>query len=510
MILALLLACRPTADAPVGPGRDGPATGRTTAPGGAPNVLLITVDTLRADAIGVGGAPAGRTPAIDALAASGVSFTRAYAPRGATWPSLTTLHTSLEPAQHGVRSNHTVLDHAPLTLAEHLAGRGYTAGAALTNAAQATWEGFHLITPMDPEPDDPTATTAALAWIAEQEAAPWLCWVHLSAPHDPYVNHPQHDWLSREVPGYAGPIDDTQGPLVRAMFNLPAPTEADLRAIRARYASEVSAVDAEVARLVAGVPKDTLIVFTADHGEELYDHPPFLFHFASPWDTVLHVPLIVAGAPGAEAGRRVEELVGLLDVAPTVVESVGGEVPAAWRGRSLGPLLEGGTLPPRPVVSELDAKVLVVHQGRWAYLTNPQGYTPELAPPQQRQLAKVNVWPYQNAYHLPTRGLWDLSADPGQLHDLAAARPEVVSELHEALKAWQAEVRWPGKQAGLAKVPADVAEKLEKLGYVDPAPGGVPGAPAGGPSAGPGGAAAVPQGPPKPPVGPPNPGAPRP
>jgi arylsulfatase A-like enzyme len=427
-----------------------------------PNLLLITVDTLRADHLGAWGYDRPTSPNIDALASRGLRFSRAYSPRGSTWPALTTMMTSLHPVEHGVRQNNAPASDALTTLAEVLSARGYLTHALLTNAHGAHWEGFASTWPVLAEPLDANAAEEAGKWLAQRGAEPWFLWVHLTAPHDPYVDHPEiKSFLD---PAYTGPIDDTQPPLVRSMFA--PPNAADTAAILARYDSEVAAADAAVGSILAaldarGLASQTLVVLSADHGEELAEHPPYLFHFMSPWDAVLHVPLVATQPERIPAGKVFGDAVGLIDVAPTVLDWLGVPVPAAWQGRSVARAAGGGELPPVPIVSELSMAALIVHEGPWAFLWNPTGYTGELAPPMQRSDAGLGE--VDNRWPLPRRALFDVLVDPRQQRDRLGEQGEVAKHLESVLDAFRARTGWPGKESEPAA--REVQEQLERLGY---------------------------------------------
>ena len=174
MTLLLLLACTPS-----------PPSLQGTA---GPNLLLITVDTLRADHLGAYGYTRNTTPEMDRLAKNGVRFTDAYTPRGLTWPALASLMTGLYPVQHGVRTNAMLMENRLTTLAEVLTGQGYKSGAILTNSFDQHWEGFSKVIPIDRDPRDGVASDQAQAWLSTAQA-PFFLWVHFVAPHDPWVTH---------------------------------------------------------------------------------------------------------------------------------------------------------------------------------------------------------------------------------------------------------------------------------------------------------------------------------
>lgn len=454
-----LLACSPGA-----PGSPGPA---------GPNVLLITVDTLRADHLGAYGYERATSPTLDALAAGGVRYSRAYSPRGATWPALTTMMTSWYPSEHGVRENATVSTDEPTTLAEVLHTYGYRSAAILTNADNAHWEGFDSIRPVQAEPRDANAASEVEKWLETPRPDRWFLWVHLSSPHDPYVDHPEvRSFLD---PSYPGPVSDAQAPLVRAMFDpsLVAPgalgRSADLEAIVARYDSEVANADVAIGRILTALrlhrlDASTLVVVSADHGEELAEHPPYLFHFMSPWDAVLRVPLIVSQPGRLPGGKVVDDAVGLIDVAPAVLDWLALPAPPVWHGSSLASLPTAAPAGGRPVYSELSVEALIVHSGRWAMIANPGGYVGELAPPMQ--LLEAGIAPAlaaQNRWPLPRRALFDVVVDPRQQNDVQGANPEVVKQLEAGLVAFRKATGWPG--ASTAPASPEVRQQLERLGY---------------------------------------------
>jgi arylsulfatase A-like enzyme len=427
-----------------------------------PNVLILTVDTLRADRLGAYGYARDTTPTLDVLAREGVRFERTYSPRGSTWPALMTMMTSWTPSEHGVRDNATQADDKPTALAEILHAKGYRSRAIMANAGEGHWEGFDEVHIVRDEPLDAHAADEAVAFLREPHEAPFLLWVHLCAPHDPYVLHA--DGRNYVDAAYNGPIDDSQGSLVRSMFA--APSAPDLGAIVARYDGEVAFADAALGRIVSALEEadlddSTLVVVSADHGEELAEHPPYLFHFMSPWDAVLHVPLI-ARQPGAlPQGVAVSAAVGLVDVAPTVLDWLNLPIPEVWRGRSLVAAVGGAPLPDRGIVSELSTQLLVLHEGRWALLDNPVNYTSQLASPLQWQSAGLSS--VDNRYPLPSLALFDVVADPKQQRDIAAEHPDVVRRMHDQLEAYKVATGWPGLTP--APPSPEVPEKLEALGY---------------------------------------------
>lgn len=297
-----------------------------------PSVLLITVDTLRADRLGCYGYTRAQTPAIDGLAAAGVRFEEVSAAAPLTLPSHATLLTGLYPPAHGVRDNGAYrLPGKVPTLAAILRARGYRTAAfvaAYVLAARFGLErGFEVYDDNFGPPRGPRGlsfierraaevVSPAIGWL--RQLAPrerFFLWVHLYDPHAP----------REPPPAFAGRFADP-------------------------YDGEVAYADAEIGRLLAAVEQldretDTLVVLTADHGEGLGQHQ-LIGHVDQLYDTLLRVPLIVVDPfRGRRAPERVTSLVRLVDLAPTLLELCGLEPIAGIEGRSLTPLLRGGGAP---------------------------------------------------------------------------------------------------------------------------------------------------------------------
>lgn len=388
-MLLLLLACAPEPPPP------SPAPSR-------PDVLLVTIDTLRADRVGAYGDDKAATPVIDALASRGVLFREAHATAPLTLPSHVSLFTGLSPARHGLRDNagFRLADEAR-TLAEALQDGGWSTGAFVSayvlDRAWGLDQGFQTWhAPFHPadvaadafgEAELPSAETinAACAWWG-RTSGPRFAWVHLFDPHAPWVEHP----------GWQGDP----------------------------YRGEVAFADTALSRLVRQVGDQAWIVLASDHGEGLWDHGE-REHGVLLGRSVTRVPLIVrpprglasdgrAVAPraGASASRRpegvdasldltpvpdapraarvVEEPVSLIDVAPTLLDALGLPPLPEAEGRSLAPALRGEALAPRAVTAETFYPTF--HLG-WAGMTMAQDATWRV---------ELGAWV----------GLYDWTADP--------------------------------------------------------------------------------------------------
>ena len=317
------------------------------APPARPNVLVICVDTLRADHLGCLGDDRGLTPAADALAARGTVFTQAIAPAPFTAPSVSSMTTGVSPLVHGVRSWQDFgRAYAGPTLAETFRAAGYETALIGANgflaAIRPIRRGFARF---EEERDLPAPALAerALAFL-RSAPEPWFVWVHYFDPHAPYVDHPENG-------------DRVLSPADREVhaagdFATASPARADwpqvARIFSGLYAGEVAFADRGVGDLLAGLgdlADRTEIVLTADHGENLADHPPYFSHNDALYDSLLRVPLIFAG-PGVRKGRSIEGLADTRDLGRTLFDLAGIDAPADYGGRSLGAAVRGGDYAP--------------------------------------------------------------------------------------------------------------------------------------------------------------------
>lgn len=426
------------------------------------NVVLLTVDTLRADRLGAYGYTVRPTsPRLDAELGAGVVFEQAMAPRAATWPSLASLLSGLYPRTHGVTENGYSFPDDLETLPKRLRQAGYRTGAFLSNMCKANHQGWDDLACTGGE--DGKTIQRALEWAKAEEQAgrPYFLWVHLFGAHGPYYNG--GDRAARELdPGYAGPVGPKRWQLDRIMTEKVALGPRDVQHLDALYDAAVMGTDGLSAALLdglkaAGRMENTVLVFAADHGEELYDHQGYLYHACSVYQTTLHVPLALQ-APGLlPAGARVPQTVELIDVAPTLLELLGLPALPMQHGRSLIPYLErpGEGGPGKPAFSEYGStNIGTVLQGDWKLIQNPDGFVPVCipgAPPGHYPIGKVE--------------LYNLAEDPLETTDLAAREPGRVAELSQVLR--QRLSSLPRRSTG-QEVPEELREELKALGYVAP------------------------------------------
>jgi arylsulfatase len=324
-----------------------------------PVVLLITVDTLRADHLGLYGDRLGLTPALDRLGAESVVFESAYAPASFTLPSLASLMTSRYPEEVGVVGNSTRLADGVPTLAAWLGGRGFVTGAVVSNFVLRPASGFDRgFTRYDAELPGreavrsvrerigPDTTAAGLRQLDElrRSRGPLFLWVHYQDPHGPYLPPPElrERFLPREQAAADARRELPLSKTVSGAGAIPSyqalESHRDPAFYRAGYDGEVAYVDAAVGALLDGVRQRGLmeravVVFAADHGEGLGEEDYWFSHGERLSDPLVRVPLLIR-VPGQAAGRR-SDVVSLLDVFPTLAAQLGGSPPESCRGRDL-------------------------------------------------------------------------------------------------------------------------------------------------------------------------------
>jgi arylsulfatase A-like enzyme len=385
------------------------------APTAPTSILLVTIDTLRADRLGCYGDAVARTPNADALARAGVLFEAAYTPVPITLPAHVSILTGLLPPAHGVRGNGAfALGPGPATLAEAFKARGRRTAAFIGGFPLA--RRFGLARGFDHYDDTVEKTpgvhyefaerrgadvaAAAGSWLAAQ-AGPAFVWVHFFDPHAPY-DPPE--------------AFDNGDP----------------------YRGEVASADAALGALLAAWdarPGPSVVALTADHGEAFGEHGEES-HSLFVYDTTLLVPLILRGA-GLPRGRRVAAAVGLTDLAATLVELAGGGGPTL-PGRSLVAALHG---PPRSGL-----------------------YAETLAPRLDFGWSDLRAWRDGRYKYIraPRPELYDVAADPGEKDDRSAREPEVLARMSAALDGALAS---SGESSTPRAVEPEAAERLRALGY---------------------------------------------
>ena len=437
-----------------------------TPPAEAPNVVLVVLDTLRADHLGSYGHEAARTPVLDRLASEGVRFADAMSQAPWTAASVATLFTGLTPSVHGIDGGvkwgaedtsgdlpflvQKSLSPRHVTLAQRLQEQGWTTAGFVSNAYVNTVFGFSQgFEVYGDEHDDYSQDIAGAkrrgeetnrrvrAWLDEGPEEPFFLFVHYNDPHWPYDPLPPFDqgfeWYTGELtPEKTTMVVEHGGKGIEGL------SEQDMDYLRALYDAEIAYLDREVGVLLANVEaassRDTLVVVTADHGEEFGDHGN-TSHGYTLYQEQVHVPLLVHGLE--HRGVVVEDLVRTMDVAPTVLDAV-GLPPELGEGQSLLPMLEGGAGPTEGFAEATYGRPeQAIRRGSTKQIESPD-----------------------------TVERYDLAEDPRELRDLGGD-----AALSEALATWreQAAATKAALGAGDTEVQLDEATRarLEALGYLD-------------------------------------------
>lgn len=429
-------------------------------------IVLVTVDTLRADTLSSAGYPLPTTPFLDRVARQGVVFDRSYATSSWTPPTMASLFTGTFPTTHGVVSGEIaerrvlrqpVLPASLTTLAEAAKRAGYATLGVASNRHLVRDLGFaqgfdHFFDPPDFRNGDAINLEARRllveafgpGWRSLWRNRPLLLWVHYFDPHDPYVPFPP--WLARH-PAPAAPGGETfpaRLTMREMKSRFPRPDAELARAIRPFYDGEVNRVDRLVEALWRdlGLSDDTLFVFTADHGEEIADHGA-LGHSHSLYEELVRVPLLFHWPRGLPAGVRIETPVSSVDLLPTLLDLIGAESLPALPGRSLAPLWRRTDVAPRPVFLELSPPKpyrLAVVDGSWKLIVDPG----------DRNAAE----------------LYELTSDPGETRNLAAAETERLRAMKDKLRAWRRALPLAPDREIRENRDQELIEQLRSLGYL--------------------------------------------
>lgn len=426
-----------------------------------PSVILIMVDTLRADHLGFSGYERPTSPQLDEWTRSGLVFENALATSPWTLPSFVSVFTGQLPSLHGAgrigdgeERKFSALKATLPTLAEKLGEKGLTTGAIVNNPFLSP--SFGVARGFEHYDHDSGGNQEirradeivdrGLAWLDAQADAPFFLLLHFFDPHLDYdAPEPVRGTFTAGIETGLAYDHETWDALRKGELEL---GPQDERYVVAAYDEELLYLDAQLGRLRRGLEERglldrALVVFTADHGEELFEHGDFE-HGHEMWQEILHVPMVFWGV-GVRSGRDATP-VSLVDVAPTILEAAGIRPAEGIAGRSLWPSLRGdGALAVRSVFAEGNL------------------YGPEL-----KTLLR---WPYKlvkpRGKDAPGR-LYDLAVDPHEKRDLADAHPEIVEELLEELRVTIKEARTIRKSLrDEAELDEETRERLKSLGYVE-------------------------------------------
>ncbi len=410
-----------------------------------PNVLFILIDTLRADHLTPYGYSRPTSPAIASeLAARGVVVETAYSQAPWTVPSVASLMTSRYPGEilSGPMEGY-LIPAGSETMAERFQRLGYQTAAFYGNSVLRDANGFgrgfdtRFTPPAVPESNLLSAEAVnrrAMPWLRAHQHEPFFLYVHYMDPHDPYNSPELRDGRSPFFPDYRG---NFSGLWIHGLYTGAlklADPEQDLAHLKALYDSEIRTADRAVGELLATLEPEvlanTLIVLTADHGEEFLDHGGWK-HGQTLYQEQIHVPLIVRWDGRLPAGRRLAGTVQLLDLLPTMNAAAGGEADPAWQGLNLLPMLAGEReLPRRAAFAQHLASgplrtAAVVENKKLILFNREQPFEPANA-------LIGHLWKLDRE-RLARQEVYDLERDAAEQTNLAPLQPELANALEAAV-----------------------------------------------------------------------------
>ena len=442
-----------------------------------PNVLLVSIDSLRADHVGAYGHAKDTTPTIDALARDGALCEWAITSAPWTIPAHATLLSGLPPEVHGVTSYTRRLAPEAVTLAEALHDAGWDTAAFVSGPTVSARHGFDQgFASFDETVADQLggkahqgATSPAVValvekflqrWSDDGRERPFFVFLHLWDVHYDYTPPPPYDRMFD--PGYEGDLtadDYLRNPRIRRGMDA-----RDLDHVRALYDGEIRFTDDHLGKVVArlralGVLDDTIVVVTSDHGDEFFEHG-LKGHAVSVFDEVLHVPLVIRYPRRVAAGLRVTPQVRLMDVPATILGLAGVRAPQGFgapglaerhRATDLTPALGRGSHAAVPVLPAFSQNLIGV---RHESLRTPTAKLITVTTPRNGKTRTM---------------LYDLAADPGERTNLARAEtaPPFAALLQTTLEAWRAEAAGQTELSTRSVPQPAQEERLRALGYVE-------------------------------------------
>lgn len=432
-----------------------PAPTTRPTPTNLPNIVIVTIDTLRADHLSCYGYDRPTTPFIDEIAARGCVFRNAYSTAPWTAPAMASLFTGVYPREHGVlhgtvAGERSILHQEQLapsftTVPEAFKRAGYRTFGVLSNGHTSRETGFdqgfdELVTLWF---DKSPAPNAAAERMKERLAgsSPFFFWIHYFDTHAPYLA--REPWISRYSTNgpscelwAAMPMRELRNRLIEIQRDPAAP-----QALRDLYDSEINFCDRNIRDLFAALPLggNTIVVITSDHGEEFTDHGG-VGHGDTLYEEVVHVPLIIAMPPGIKIRESVDQPVSNKELLATLIEAVGLELTADIPGISLWPLITGGTRPDEPVFMELD------RGPDWKGL-------------------RLGRWKFMLRGKKGKAMLFDLQADPGEVRSLAKRQAAIAADLLDRLQGWMRQRPVFAAPVSSESLNDGQRESLRSLGY---------------------------------------------
>ncbi len=441
-----------------------------------PNVVMIVLDALRADHLSIYGYGRETSPNIDRLAREGVMFSNAHSQGNRTIIAMPALFTSLYPSFHGAIGRGKLmrpLPHDHTTIAEMFSSKGYTTVGLMNNVYLKTkfnlTQGFDRLEEFYAErynlglykflrhsgiierprfavnvhPDADEVTDVALQWLDRLEDRPFFMYVHYMDTHHPYAPPPPYDTLygkTGDVPTPMG-LFKTTTQLLRS-DRLDELKDIELEKLVDYYDGTIRIADDEIGRLiervvVASGDRETIVVITADHGDEFMEHGS-LYHNNLVIEELIHVPLIFWSSKSFQRGNRVDCLVRHVDVLPTLGDLAGADIPAEAEGRSLVPLLDGEIT---------SIEVESISEGDFCTALS------------------VGNWKIMRVDTTDSFLLFDIDETPRETRDLSKTHPDEYERMHARLFEYLKKAK-ELRKAMEAEADEDTIRALKALGYI--------------------------------------------
>lgn len=430
---------------------------------------MIVIDTLRPDHLSCYGYRARSTPNIDAIARSGSLFTQAVNSIPETGPAVSSLLTALYPYRHGVRANIYPMPQKTMSLIPLLRDRGFKT-AAFTDTFPFRrlkilkgFDYFHRRVPVRTSEEEyiASAVDPPISWIKQNRHENFFVLIHYYDPHLPYKPmQPSEQTLALD---YHGPYNGDMGPAMTLWDHRLEVNSEDVRHMLSLYDDEIQYVDRYVGIILAelermGIKDETLLVFTADHGEAFGEHAYYFDHGDLLYEDQIRIPLIFRHPGLVPAGSRYDQQVRSIDVLPTILQLLDQKSRERRDGVSLAPLFKGRSdlLGTRYAVSESDA-VNFLNPNRRGYIDGVKGKHFSI-----RQDGKKLI--YVPGHPEQEFEFYDLESDPGETRNLMPENPAAARELVAYLRKWL--LQQSVLRSDREELDKQAEEILKSLGYI--------------------------------------------
>ncbi len=450
-----------------------------------PNVLLIVVDTLRADHLACYGYRLPTSPHIDKLAEQGVRFSDCMAQWSSTLKSMSSFMTGLYPTTGGFTSKAYKLPSYLIRMGDIFHNAGYNTGAVVANVNVGKVYGFdqgfdgfveswrekweeeegnaHFVNRpglVKKYTNATIVTDQALAWLGQRDKQkPFFLWLHYMDPHGPYIPPKEYlDYFKKAHPSQSVPITKLPNHQVQYEEDTNNPI-TDLGFYKAQYDREIRYVDNEIGRLLDSLKRmdldqKLLVILTADHGESMGEHDYYLAHRRFAYQTLGHVPLIMVQEGLIPGGKVIEHPVGLIDVTPTIVKLAGLKVPPVFEGQKLHKLIKGHAdqKGPKYVFMGIGPhRQRAIRHGRWRLIHG----------------TSEDSWFEKDESEF---ALFDIRNDPLEKENVAFNHGDVVRRLSSQLEHWSSNrpvIKKPDIAPGKVLLDEKSREMLKSLGYIN-------------------------------------------